>query len=81
MKSMAIRLMLRCDCQMHGWYVLAVRTNITVWLKRPEMIVPEWTGRGHKPFKEQVADEAVQPKPVSAVVACWPESQWRRFGC
>ena len=63
----------------HCWYVLAVRTNITVWLERPEVTVPEWTGRGRKPFKEQVADEAVQPKPVSAVVACWPESQWRRL--
>jgi SRSO17 transposase len=63
------------DC----WYVLAVRTNITVWLDRPEVAVPEWTGIGRKPFKEQVTDEAVQPKPVSVVVASWPESQWQRL--
>jgi SRSO17 transposase len=58
------------------WYVLAVRTNITVWLERPEVVVPEWSGTGRKPIRERIT---VAPMPISAVVASWPESQWQRL--
>jgi SRSO17 transposase len=61
------------------WYVLAVRTYMTVWLDRPAVAVPPWIGTGRKPVKERVTDEAVQPMPVSAVVASWPESRWQRL--
>ncbi len=57
------------------WYVLAVPTHFTVWLKRPQVAVPEWCGNGgRKPVKERVTQEAVQPLPVSAVVASWPSA-------
>lgn len=61
------------------WYVLAVRPNITVWLDRPAVAVPEWTGTGRKPVKARIRADAVQPLPVPAVVASWPESQWQRL--
>jgi SRSO17 transposase len=61
------------------WYVLAVRTHFTVWLERPPVAVPKWRGSGRKPVKERVTEEAVQPLPVSAVVASWPESRWQRL--
>jgi|SRR3990172_3746814 len=61
------------------WYVLAVRTNITVWLDRPEIAVPEWAGTGRKPVKAQVIENGVKPMPVPAVAASWPESRWQRL--
>ena len=61
------------------WYVLAVRTHFTVWRKRPRVAVPEWRGSGRKPVKQRVTEETVQPMPVSAVVASWPESRWQRL--
>jgi SRSO17 transposase len=60
------------------WYVLAVRTHLTVWLERPEVAIPPWTGRGRKPTKERVTDLAGQPISVAAAVASWPERQWQR---
>jgi SRSO17 transposase len=61
------------------WYVLAVRTNLTVWLERPETAVPEWKGTGRKPIHERVLDEANKPMSIVAVVASWPENQWQRL--
>ena len=61
------------------WYVVAVRTNVTVWLERPESAIPEWQGMGRKPTKERVLDESIKPIPVVAVVASWPESRWQRL--
>jgi SRSO17 transposase len=61
------------------WYVLAVRTHLTVWLKRWEVAVPEWSGAGRKPVKERVIADAVHPIPVSVAAASWSESRWRRL--
>ena len=61
------------------WYVVAVRTNVTVWLERPEIAIPKWHGTGRKPTKERVLDERIKPMPVVAVVASWPESRWQRL--
>ena len=61
------------------WYVLAVRTNITVWLDRAEVAVPAWAGTGRKPVKAQVIEDGVKPAPVPAVAASWPESRWQRL--
>ena len=62
------------------WYVLAVRTHLTVWLKRSPVAVPAWRGTGRKPVKERVLEEeTVHAIPVSVVVASWPESRWQRW--
>jgi SRSO17 transposase len=65
------------------WYVLAVRSNLTVWLERPQVAVPEWRGSGRKPVKAQVmaeaGEETRQPLALPAVVAAWPESRWQRL--
>jgi SRSO17 transposase len=61
------------------WYVLAVRTHLTVWRKRPPVAVPEWTGTGRRPVKARVGEESGPALPVSQVVASWPESRWQRL--
>lgn len=61
------------------WYVLAVRANSTVWLERPEVAVPTWSGIGRKPVKERVVNSDVQPVSIPALVASWPENRWQRL--
>ncbi len=61
------------------WYVLAVRAHSTVWLERPEVAVPTWSGIGRKPFKERVVDSGGQPILIPVLAASWPESRWQRL--
>lgn len=61
------------------WYVLAVRSHSAVWLERPEVAVPEWSGMGRRPQRERVVDEEAQPILIPALVASWPESRWHRL--
>ena len=61
------------------WYVLAVRTHTTVWLERPEVAVPAWSGIGRKPVKERVVTDCAEPLPVPVLAASWPDSRWRRL--
>lgn len=61
------------------WYVLAVRANSTIWLERPAVAVPTWSGSGRKPAKERVVDRGLQPVPIPALVASWPEHKWQRL--
>jgi SRSO17 transposase len=61
------------------WYVLAVRANSSVWVERPEVAVPAWSGIGRKPTHEQVVDENAAPVSIPALVASWPESRWQRL--
>jgi SRSO17 transposase len=60
------------------YYVLAVRTHLTVWRERPEVAVPQWTGNGRKPVKKRVV-AAAHPIPIPALAASWPTSQWQRL--
>lgn len=61
------------------WYVFAVGVQNSVWLVRPEVGVPAWTGNGRKPFKERVLDESARPVRIPALVASWPDSRWQRL--
>ena len=61
------------------WYVMAVRTNVTVWTERPEVAVPEWKGAGRKPTRERILDETIKAMPADRLVASWPESHWQRL--
>jgi SRSO17 transposase len=61
------------------WYVLAVRASSTVWLERPAVAVPSWSGIGRKPHKERVVARGIQPMSIPALVASWPEHKWHRL--
>ena len=69
----------RLIAQQGRWYVLAVRSHLTVWLERPVVGLPPWQGTGRPPTHERVMDETVHPLPVVAWVAAWPESSWQRL--
>ncbi len=59
--------------------MFAVGIQNSVWLLRPEVGVPAWTGNGRKPFKERVLDESARPVRIPALVASGPDIRWQRL--
>jgi SRSO17 transposase len=60
------------------WYFAEVPHDTQVWLARPEVAVPEWSGRGRKPTRERVVAGAPAPQPVAALANSLPSSAWSR---
>ena len=58
------------------WYVLAVRSNLPVWPRRPAVEAPPLARRGRPRTPPQLAEA---PFPLNAVLAAWPEHRWRRL--
>jgi SRSO17 transposase len=71
---------LRDSITAHGrLYVLAVRSNVVVWLRRPQMVDPPQKRYGPPATALVLAPDAPSLLPVAAVVATWPESIWQRL--
>jgi SRSO17 transposase len=60
------------------WYYAEVPHNTQVWLERPQTRVPEWSGRGQRPTREQVVEGEPTPETVSAIAASQPDTSWTR---
>jgi SRSO17 transposase len=50
----------------HAWYLAEVSSTTHVWVERPQIAVPAWSGRGRKPNQPrlsagQPASQAVAP--------------------
>ena len=61
------------------WYVVAVRSNMAVWVTRPAVVLPGYAGQGRPSTRLQLAPDAPRATIVNAVVAAWPESRWQRL--
>lgn len=61
------------------WYVVAVRSNMAVWVTRPAVVLPGYAGQGRRSTRLQLAPDAPRATIVNAVVAAWPESRWQRL--
>jgi SRSO17 transposase len=59
------------------WYVLAVRSNLTVW--RPASVAASLPERGGRQAARPLADEAGVAIPIRAVLSAWSESRWQRL--
>ena len=61
-----------------GWrYVVEVPSTLTVFTQAVRTAVPDWSGRGRKPTREQVLADEPSAQTVAAVAAQWPATQWR----
>ena len=49
------------------YYFANVKSNQQVWLERPEVGVPEWSGRGARPTRVQVLQKDAQPLTVARI--------------
>jgi SRSO17 transposase len=58
------------------WYFAEVPHDTQVWLTRPDVAVPEWSGRGRKPTRERVVADAPVAQTVAAVANGLPTSAW-----
>lgn len=58
------------------WYYAEVPHNTRVWRERPVTCVPTWSGRGHRPTRERVAEGEPAPEQVGAIASALSASAW-----
>ena len=60
------------------WYFTEIKTTSQVWLNRPEVYVPAWTGRGRRPTRLRLCPSSDKAVAVQAIVAQISAQAWRR---
>lgn len=60
------------------WYFTEVKSTSLVWLKRPEVHVPTWKGRGRQPTRLRLRQPTDKAVPVQSIAAQIPASAWSR---
>jgi SRSO17 transposase len=60
------------------WYFAEVACSTRVWLERPEVELPAWSGRGRKPTRLRLRAGQAQAQRVDAVMARLPAQAWTR---
>jgi SRSO17 transposase len=60
------------------WYFTEVKTTSQVWLKRPEVYVPAWKGRGRRPTRLRLRHPTNRAVTVQSLVAQIPAPAWTR---
>jgi SRSO17 transposase len=59
-------------------YLAEVDCDTRVWLTRPQTAVPQWSGRGRKPTREQLCAGQPESLKVAAIAASLPANKWTR---
>jgi SRSO17 transposase len=60
----------------HLWYFAEVPHDTQVWLVRPDVVVPQWSGRGRKPTRQRLVAGAPAAQTVAEVADSLPASAW-----
>lgn len=60
------------------WYYAEVPCDTRVWLERPATEVPEWSGRGRKPTREQLVEGEPKAQEVEAIAEALSPDEWSR---
>jgi SRSO17 transposase len=60
------------------WYFTEIKTSSQVWLKRPEVHVPAWKGRGRRPRRLRLRHPTDKAVSVQSLVAHIPAPAWIR---
>ncbi len=58
------------------WYFTEIKSTSQVWLKRPEVHVPAWKGRGRRPTRLRLCQPTDKAVTVQSLVAQIPASAW-----
>lgn len=59
-------------------YFTEVKSTSLVWRSRPEVYLPAWKGRGHRPTRLKLRHPDNLPMPVRDLVAHLPQAAWLR---
>jgi SRSO17 transposase len=60
------------------WYFTEIKSTSQVWLKRPEVYVPAWKGRGRRPTRLRLCHPTDKAVTVQSLVAQIPAPAWTR---
>ena len=60
------------------WYFTEIKTTSQVWLKRPEVYVPAWKGRGRRPTRWRLRHPTDKAVTVQRLVGQIPGPAWLR---
>ena len=63
---------------MGKWYFTEIKSTLQVWLKRPEVYVPEWQGRGRHPKRVRLLHPSDTAITVQTVAGQIPADGWIR---
>jgi SRSO17 transposase len=58
------------------WYFTEIKSTTQVWLRRPEVHVPAWKGRGRRPTRLRLCQPTDKAIPVQSLVAQIPADAW-----
>lgn len=61
------------------WYVLEVPCITTVFNRPVETMVPAWSGKGHRPTRPRLVDEAFGPQAVRALAEKVAPADWQEL--
>lgn len=65
--------------ELDTWYFMEVAHDTRVWRERPATLVPPWSGRGRKPTKPQLANDAPASSSVTDLATALPASAWQEY--
>jgi SRSO17 transposase len=61
---------------LNKWYFVEVRCTTRIWLKRPEVDIPAWKGRGRRPTRLRLCNPQQKALPVNEVARQLPRPAW-----
>ncbi len=63
---------------LHKWYLTEIKRTTQVWPERPEVYVPDWSGRGRRPTRLNLRKPTEKATTVDELVAQIPNQAWKR---
>lgn len=63
---------------LNKWYFTEIKSTTQVWLERPEVHVPDWSGRGRRPARLRLRNPSEKATSVNSLVAQIPVQAWKR---
>jgi len=63
---------------LNKWYFTEIKCNSQVWQARPEVHVPDWSGRGRRPTRLRLRNPIDKATTVSELAAQIPNQAWKR---
>jgi len=61
------------------WYYAEVPHDTRVWRTRPATFIPDWSGQGRKPTRQQLVEGEPDPQTVRTWAEAVPATDWQRY--
>jgi SRSO17 transposase len=62
--------------ELKKWYFTEIKCTTLIWRSRPEVLIPEWKGRGRRPTRLRLRNSADHPTCVKELVSAIPKDGW-----